>query len=205
MESMMKPAAVSFELYSSTVGKYHGLSLEASIPRARNAFSIAFRMFKMLPCPPHSATNLPCGFNTRFTPEMTASGSLIQCNAAFEKTASNCCSRRMFIPSMTWASKPRLRAPATCSALASMPTTRQPRSASFCVNAPSPQPRSKMVSCVLGFRRSRTGVPRSATNAAFFWYEFGSQVCDIGMASGGDDADLTIEVLHAFFFVVDPT
>ena len=52
------------------------------------------------PRPPNSPTNLPDGFSALWTPPMTASGSVIQCKAALENTASNSRLKRSFCPSI---------------------------------------------------------------------------------------------------------
>ena len=79
------------------------------------------------PSPPHSATKRPPGLSARHTPASTASARGIQCKAALLNTASNSFAKGRCWPSSTWAASPRLRAAATCAALLSMPTTRQPR------------------------------------------------------------------------------
>ena len=68
----------------------------------------------------------------------------IQCNAAFENTASNSRSKARSCPGMTRASRPFARAAATMSGAASTATTSAPAAAIFSVSAPSPQPRSRM-------------------------------------------------------------
>ena len=83
------------------------------------------------PAPPNSATRRPPGFNARAIPRAAASARVIQCSAAFEKTASNVPSNASASPSPTSHSSAgaRSRATAIISADASRPTTRAPRAA----------------------------------------------------------------------------
>ena len=63
--------------------------------------------------------------------------------------------------------KPSFLAASICGTLESTATTSQPRSASFFVSTPSPQPRSRILSPGLGASKSTTGDPKSDTNLAF--------------------------------------
>ena len=169
------PLASRSVRYSSGEGKNQGLA--TTISRDDSADSMAVTIAATLPCPPNSPTKRPPGFSARHTPEMTASGCVIQCNTAFENTASNSWLKWRACPLMTCAFTLRDLAAAIMSGLESTPTTSHPRSKSVMVSAPSPQPRSRMRSFGCGDSNSTTGMPRSETKRACSAYRSGSQCC----------------------------
>src|SRR5260370_28204368 len=118
----------------------------------------------MQPIPPHSAKNRPPGFKERYTPAIITSARLIQCNTALLNTASNSSLYGRSSPLIADAFKPSFLAASICGTLESTATTSQPRSASFFVSTPSPQPISSILSPCLGASKSTTGDPKSDTH-----------------------------------------
>src|SRR5690349_4729870 len=164
MLSTRNPAHSSLVAYSPGVGKYQGTRASPSNPRRFNAWTRAVRILRIQPWPPHSATNRPPGFNERYTPASITSALLIQCSAALLNTASNSSLYGRSSPQITNAFNPSFLAASTWGTLESTATTSQPRSASFFVSTPSPQPRSRILSPGFGASSSTTGIPKSDTN-----------------------------------------
>ena len=164
----VKPCPCNRAAYCSAVGRNRPKAWDGDTPRLRRLACRAVIMAATLPCPPISPTNRPPGLSTRATPAITPAASGIQCRAALENTASHCKPARSSAwPSMTRASRPRAQAARTMSGEASTPMTLAPLAAIFAVSAPSPQPRSRIVSPGCGASRSSKGAPSSATKPAF--------------------------------------
>ena len=159
------PASSSSARYPAGDGKKLAATASASTPNSPITARSAVRIAAIFPWPPISATNRPPGFNAlQIAARLAAcSPAGIQCSAAFENTASNRPANAISRTGRWCTSNPRARAAATISAEASTPVIRAPVPASRSVNAPSPQPTSRISSPGLGASRSTTGVARSAT------------------------------------------
>ena len=178
MWSTRKPFASSRAAYSAGVGKNQGIAAAPSTPRRSSAATSATTIDATFPLPPNSPANRPPGRSARATPRSTASGSPIQCSAALETTASNSSAKTSRRPSPTNASTPRARArPQRVRPMRRPPVRCAPDVATMSVNAPSPQPRSRMRSPDLGASKSISGAPSSATKRAFRAYVSASQIC----------------------------